>query len=91
MKVEPIAYNITFPDGEMYQLERMLQRDDSILWCVREDPTGFFLGRDLEWHHEPFNSSRTDEYLKNTRFKYDEAINIIISFRALEEQKRKAK
>ena len=90
MKIEPITYNITFPDGEMYQLERMLQRDGSILWRVREDPTGFFLGRDLQWHREPFNSSKKDEYLKNTRFKYDEAIEIIINFRAHEEQKRKA-
>ena len=82
MKIEPITYNITFPDGEMYQLERALQRDGSILWRIREDPTGFCLGRDLQWHMDPFNSSKTDEYLKNTRFKYDEAINIIISFRA---------
>ncbi len=88
MKVEPITYLITFEDGEMYQLVRRPQRDDTILWGIIEDPTGFYLGRDLKWHHEPFNSSRIDEYIKNTRFKYDEAIDIVISFRAKEKESR---
>jgi hypothetical protein len=86
MKIEPIAYEITFPDGEIYILHRMMQSDDSILWAITEDPTGYCLGRDLKWHYEPRPSSRTDSYLKLTRFKYDEAIDIVISFRAKEKE-----
>ncbi len=82
MKIETLTYLITFEDGEIYYLERIIQKDKTILWKIIEDPTGFCLGADLKWHHEVFPSSKTDEYLKNTRFKYDEAINIIISFRA---------
>lgn len=86
MKIEPITYLIKFEDGEIYHLERRPQRDDTILWAITEDPTGFCLGRDLQWHLEPFNSSKTDEYIKNTRFKYDEALDIIISFRAKQKE-----
>jgi len=89
MKIEPILYEISFPDNEIYMLHRMIQSDKSILWAIAEDPTGFCLGRDLKWHFEPLPSSRTDSFLKLTRFKYDEAIDILISFRAKEQSKGK--
>ena len=86
MKIEAQTYEITFPDGEIYMLHRMKQSDNSILWAITEDPTGFCLGRDLNWHFEPMPSSRTDSFLKLTRFKYDEALEILISFRAKEKE-----
>ena len=38
-------------------------------WVVKMDRSnGWVLGKDAEWHWEPLPSSRTDEFLNNTRF-----------------------
>lgn len=38
-------------------------------WVVKMDRSqGWVLGKDTEWHWEPLPSSRTDEFLSNTRF-----------------------
>lgn len=81
MKIESVTYQISFPDGEIYIMDKMFQVDGTTLYRISEDPTGYCLGKDLKWHYEPMVSSRTDEYLKYTRFKYDEAIEALILFR----------
>lgn len=84
MKIEPQCYQITFPDGDVFFIDRMFQTDGSILWRIIEDPTGYCLNKDLKWIFEPSPSNRTDEYLKSTRFKYDEAIETLIRFKESE-------
>lgn len=84
MKIEPCVYEVSFPDGEIYFLTRMIQRDKSHLWVITEDPTGYCLDRNLKWVFQPMPSSRTDEFISSTRFKYDEAIETIIKFREQE-------
>lgn len=45
------------------------QLDGSRLWVVQmEHSNGWVLGKDAEWHYEPLPSSRTDEFIANTRF-----------------------
>lgn len=51
----------------MVRIEARDQMDDTRLWVVKMDE--WVLGKDKEWHWEPLPSSRTDEFIANTRFK----------------------
>lgn len=44
------------------------------LWAVLHK--GYCLGRDGTWDYEPRSSSRTDEWLTEHRFEYDDAIRL---------------
>lgn len=45
------------------------QTDGSRLWVVQmETSNGWVLGKDGEWYYEPNPSSRSDEFIKLTRF-----------------------
>lgn len=35
------------------------------------------LNRDLEWCYEPLPSNRTEDFIKNTRFTFDEAVELL--------------
>ena len=48
------------------KIEARDQMDDSRLWVVKMHE--WVLGKDAEWYREPLPSSRTDEFIKNTRF-----------------------
>lgn len=85
MKIIPSEYKITFEDREEFYLCEAIQADGSVLWKIT-DSTNYALNDKLEWEREPFPSSRTDEYLKGTRFKYDDAIQKIIAFKEKEKK-----
>ena len=48
------------------QIEARKQRDGSIKWILKMHE--WVLGKDSDFHYEPMPSSRTDEFIENTRF-----------------------
>ncbi len=52
--------------GRKVQIELRMRMDASIMWCVIMD--GFVLGKDDRYHYELMPSSRSDEFIANTRF-----------------------
>lgn len=47
-------------------IERRLQIDDTEKWVLKMHE--WVLGKDGNFHYEPMPSSRTDEFIENTRF-----------------------
>ncbi len=47
-------------------IERRLQIDDTEKWVLKMHE--WVLGKDGDFHYEPMPSSRTDEFIENTRF-----------------------
>ena len=82
MKIRAVEYEIEFDDGSYYFLVECKQIDGEILWKIMDRCQLICLSRDLKFDFEPTNSSRTNKYLKNTRFKYEEAIDILLKFKA---------
>lgn len=65
--------------GRMIYIEARSQRDGSKKWVVAMD--GFCLGKDGKYHHEPMSSSRTKDFLHNTRFdSRNQALEAMISY-----------
>ncbi len=81
MKIEPSEYQIICDDGDQFFIVRTQQPDRSFLWKINGDTSNYCLNKNLDWVYEAFLSSRSDEFLKSTRFKYDEAIETIINFK----------
>lgn len=52
--------------GREVFIESRRQLNGSELWVVKMD--AWVLGKDSKYHFEPTPSSRTDEFIKNTRF-----------------------
>lgn len=52
--------------GRRIEIQSREQMNKSILWVVKMD--SWVLGKDGEYHWEPMSSSRTDEFISNTRF-----------------------
>lgn len=46
-------------------------------WAIKTR-FGDVYGKDGEWHHEPLPSNRTDEFMVNTRYGRDEAIDVAL-------------
>ena len=57
---------LTNTGGREIVIEAREQIDGSIKWAVKMEL--WVLGKDNQYHYEPMPSSRTDEFLKNTRF-----------------------
>ena len=52
-----------------FYIEERLQPDGRRLWILKmEYSNGWVLGKDAEWHYESLPSSRTDEFIKLTRW-----------------------
>jgi hypothetical protein len=50
-------------------IEERLQPNGNRKWVLKmESSIGWVLGKDGEWHYEPLPSSRTDEFIKLTRW-----------------------
>lgn len=50
-------------------IESRGQEDGTMLWVVKmEESNGWVLGKDAEWYYEPLPSSRSNEFIKLTRF-----------------------
>ena len=56
-------------------LEVTLEIRSKGLWAVTY--MGYCLSKNRVWEYEPNPSSRTDEFLANTRFSLDEALTLI--------------
>ncbi len=76
MKLEIIEYLVEFDEEEQYFLKRCMQKDGNYLWKIIGD-YGDALDKNGHWQREPFPSNRTDEYLQNTRYKFDEALDLL--------------
>ena len=48
------------------KIEARPQLDGNVLWVLKMHE--WVLGKDSDWHWEPLPSSRTDEFILNTRF-----------------------
>lgn len=57
--------------GRDVYIESREQMSGETLWIVKID--SWVLGKDNKYHYEPMPSSRTDEFINNTRFKTKEA------------------
>mgnify|MGYP000085442083 CR=1 FL=1 len=52
-------------------------------WAIKTR-FGHVYGKDGEWYHEPSPSNRTDEFLANTRYGRDEAIEVALRLKEME-------
>lgn len=76
VNIEIQEYIVTSKCGQEFIVQRRIQKDNDLLWCVLSIGN-MCLNDKLEWEFEPLPSSRSDKYLKRTRFKFDEAIDLI--------------
>lgn len=68
---EMLARAVRFQVGEDVYVEK--RGEDA--WCVSVFG-GTVVDRDLQRHHEPMSSSRTEEFIAATRFSLAEALDI---------------
>lgn len=64
-----LSYTTNIGGREIY-IESRNQMSGETLWVVKMD--SWVLGKDNKYHHEPTPSSRTTEFINNTRFKTKE-------------------
>jgi hypothetical protein len=65
--------------GREIFLEIRPQMDESIKWIINMD--GFTLGKDGDYYYERTSSSRTEAYIKMTRFdSKEEALNALLKY-----------
>lgn len=90
MKVEISQYEITLDDGTEFVLIRCHQPDDTHLWKILFDGC-MCLNNELNFVRDPLPSSRTCEYLKSTRFPYEEAFQTILKWQEKEKNDKSFK
>ncbi len=74
--------------GRNIVIEGRRQMDDSLLWVVKME--SWVLGKDGKYHFEPLPSSRTDKFIKNTRYSSKEqALNDLIKYEKVNNGKNK--
>lgn len=65
--------------GRTIYIESRAQMDESVKWVVKMDD--YNLGKDGEYYYEPMPSSRTDAFIKMTRFdSKEEALEVLLKY-----------
>ena len=66
MKLIPMRYGIETDDPELKRMT--IQQRGENAWAV-VDECGFVLAKNGQWDYEPMPSSRTEKFIRNTRFR----------------------
>ena len=76
MKFTTLISEVTVSSDENPNIIKISLRNDKTMVYAVQSRGGLTIDKNLEFDYEPLPSSRTDAFIKRTRFKYEKALEI---------------